>query len=41
MKGSKSKNKANKTKEVDDLIKYKKQQNLVFKLNKNYKKRVS
>ena len=32
------KNKANKTKSVDDLIKYKKQRNLVVKLNKNCKK---
>ena len=35
MKHSKLKNKANKTKSVDDLIKYKKQRNLVVKLNKN------
>ena len=32
------KNKANKTKSVDDLIKYKKQRNLVVKLNKNCEK---
>ena len=38
MKRSKLKNKANKTKSVDDLIKYKKQRNLVVKLNKNCKK---
>ena len=35
MKRSKLKNKANKTKSVDDLIKYKKQKKLVVKLNKN------
>ena len=34
----KLKNKANKTKSVDDLKKYKKQRNLVVKLNKNCKK---
>ena len=39
-KRSKLKNKANKTKSVDDLIKYKEQQNLVVKLNKNCKKGV-
>ena len=38
MKRSKLKNKANKTKSVNDLIKYKKQRNLVVKLNKNCKK---
>ena len=38
MKRSKLKNKANKTKSVDDLTKYKKQRNLVVKLNKNCKK---
>ena len=38
MKRSKLKNKANKTKPVDDLIKYKKQRNLVVKLNKICKK---
>ena len=38
MKRSKLKNKANKTKLVDDLLKYKKQRNLVVKLNKNCKK---
>ena len=38
MKRSKLKNKANTTKSVDNLIKYKKQQNLVVKLNKNCKK---
>ena len=38
MKRSQLKNKANKTKSVDDLIKYKKQRNLVVKLNKNCKK---
>ena len=38
MKLSKLKNEANKTKSVDDSIKYKKQQNLVVKLNKNCKK---
>ena len=37
MKRSKLKNKANKTKSADDLIKYKKQRNLVVKLNKNCK----
>ena len=37
MKRSKLKNKANKTKSVDDLIKYKKQRNLIVKLNKNCK----
>ena len=37
MKRSQLKNKANKTKSVDDLIKYKKQRNLVVKLNKNCK----
>ena len=36
MKRSQLKNKANKS--VDDLIKYKKQRNLVVKLNKNCKK---
>ena len=41
MKRSKLKNKANKTKSVDDLIKYKKQQNLVVKLSKNCKKEFS
>ena len=38
MKRSKLKSKANKTKSVDDLLKYKKQRNLVVKLNKNCKK---
>ena len=38
MKRSQLKNKANKTKSVDDLIKYKKQCNLEVKLNKNCKK---
>ena len=38
MKCSKLKNKANKTMSVDDLIKYKKQQNLVVKLKNNCKK---
>ena len=38
MKRSKLKNKANKTKSVDDLIKYKKQCNVAVKLNKNCKK---
>ena len=38
MKRSQLKNKANKTKSVDDLIKYRKQRNLVVKLNKNCKK---
>ena len=38
MKRSKLKNKANKTKSVDGLIKYKKQQNLLVKLNKNCKR---
>ena len=38
MKRSTLKTKANKTKSVHDLIKYKKQQNLEFKLNKNCKK---
>ena len=38
MKRSQLKNKANKTKSVDDLIKYKKQRNLVVKLYKNCKK---
>ena len=38
VKSSQLKNKANKTKSVDDLIKYKKQRNLVVKLNKNCKK---
>ena len=37
MKRSQLKNKANKTKSVDDLIKYKKQCNLVVNLNKNCK----
>ena len=37
MKCSQLKNKTNKTKSVDDLIKYKKQRNLVVKLNKNCK----
>ena len=35
MKRCKLKNKANKTKSVVDLTKYKKQRNLVVKLNKN------
>ena len=39
MKRSKLNNKANKTKSVDDLVKYKKQRNLIVKLNKNYKKK--
>ena len=38
MKRSQLKNKANKTKSLEDLIKYKKQRNLVVKLNKNCKK---
>ena len=38
MKRSQLKNKANKTKSINDLIKYKKQRNLVVKLNKNCKK---
>ena len=38
MKRSQLKNKANKTKSEDDLIKYKKQRYLVVKLNKNCKK---
>ena len=38
MKRSQLKNKANKTKSIDNLIKYKKQRNLVVKLNKNCKK---
>ena len=38
MKRSQLKNKANKTKSIDDLIKYKKQRDLVVKLNKNCKK---
>ena len=38
MKRSQLKNKANKTKSVDGLIKYKKQRNLVVNLNKNCKK---
>ena len=38
MKRSKLKNKSNKIKLVYDLIKYKKQRNLVVKLNKNCKK---
>ena len=38
MKRSKFENKANKTKSVDDFIKYKKQRKLVVKLNKNCKK---
>ena len=38
MKRFKSKDKANKTKSVDDFIKYNKRQNLVVKLNKNCKK---
>ena len=38
MKRSQLKNEANKTKSIDDLIKYKKQRNLVVKLNKNCKK---
>ena len=38
MKRSKLRNKANKTKSVDDLLKNKKQCNLVVKLNKNCKK---
>ena len=33
------KNKASKTKSVDSLIKYKKQRNMIVKLNKNCKKR--
>ena len=41
MKRFQSKNKANKTKLVDDLIKYKKQRNLVVKLNKNCKNEFS
>ena len=40
MKRFKSKDKANKTKSVDDFIKYNKRQNLMVKLNKNCKKRV-
>ena len=35
MKLSKLKNKANKTRSINYLIKYKKQRNLVVKLNKN------
>ena len=38
MKHPKLKNIANKTKSVDDLLKYKKQRSLVVKLNKNCKK---
>ena len=38
MKRFELKSKANKTKSADDLIKYKKQRNLVVKLNKNCKK---
>ena len=38
MKRSKLKDKGYKTRSVDDLIKYKKQRNLVGKLNKNCKK---
>ena len=38
MKCSKLKNEVNKTTSSDDLIKYKKQRSLVFKLNKNCKK---
>ena len=38
MKRSKLKKKANKTKSVDESIKYKKQRNLLVKLNKNCKK---
>ena len=38
MKRFKLKYKSNKPKSVDDLIKYKKQRNLVVKLNKNCKK---
>ena len=38
MKRSKVKNKANKTKSTDDLIKYNEQRNLVVKLNSNCKK---
>ena len=38
MKRSKLKNKANKTKAIDDLTKYKKQRNLIVKLNKNCEK---
>ena len=40
IKRPKLKNKANKTKSVDDIIKCKKQRNLVVKLNKNCKKEV-
>ena len=39
MKGSKLKNKANRTKLQDDIAKYKKQQNLVVKLNRDSKLR--
>ena len=38
MKRSKVKNKANKTKSTDDLIKYNQQRNLLVKLNSNCKK---
>ena len=38
MKRSQLENKANKTKSVDELIKYKKQRNLVVKLNQHCKK---
>ena len=38
MKRSQLKHEANKTKSVDDLIRYKKQRNFVVKLNKNCKK---
>ena len=38
MKRSKLNKKANKTKSVNDLIKYKEQRNLIVKLNKNCKK---
>ena len=38
LKRSQLKSKGNKTNSVDDLIKYKKQRNLVVKLNKNCKK---
>ena len=39
MKRSQLKNKANKTKSIDDLIKYKKQRKWVVKLKKNCKKK--
>ena len=39
MKCSKPKNKANRTKLQEDIVKYKKQQNLVFKLNRDSKLR--